>query len=117
MTLIFNSEFIQSVNFFQLAEPGFIMKLLKNLHPQICMLGDSVFKADDISDKMYFIHHGQVEILCADDGQTVIAKQMKGSYFGEIGILITKRRTATVRAIITSILYTVDRDQFLEILD
>ena len=40
--------------------------------PQICNGGTFVFRIDEISDKMYFIHRGKVEILASDD-KAVIA--------------------------------------------
>jgi CRP-like cAMP-binding protein len=44
---------------------------------------------------MYFIRKGIVKII-ANDNHTVIALMNEGSYFGEIGILITKKRTVSV---------------------
>jgi voltage-gated potassium channel len=47
---------------------------------------------------MYFIKSGVVEVI-ATDSQTRIAYLSDGDYFGEIGILLKERRTASIRAI------------------
>ena len=85
-------------------------------YPQICILGDFVFKADDMADNLFFILQGQVEIL-APDNETPLAYQSKGSYFGEIGVLLTGVRTASVRIIITSILFYIEKNELIAILD
>ena len=75
-----------------------------------------MFKADDIADNLYFILQGQVEII-APENETPRAYQNKGSYFGEIGVLLTGVRTAAVRIIITSILFYIEKNDLIAILD
>jgi hypothetical protein len=63
LVLAFNSELIQDVKFFQMADPAFIVKMALLLSPQICNAGTFVFLMDETADKMYFIHKGKVQIL------------------------------------------------------
>ena len=78
-------------------------------------MGDFVFKSEDMADNFYFIHQGQVEILQSDE--TLIAYQGKGSYFGEIGVLLTGKRTATVRTFTIAILYYIEKNRLIHVLD
>jgi CRP-like cAMP-binding protein len=41
----------------------------------------------------------------------------EGSYFGEIGVLLTHKRTVSVKSCSVSILFTVDRDELLQVLN
>ena len=65
---------------------------------------------------MYFIKSGFVEVL-ATDQKTIIAYLGEGCYFGEIGILITGKRTVTVRSKNITICYTIDKAELLNILE
>ena len=44
---------------------------------------------------MYFIKSGIVQVL-ATDNKTIIAFMSEGTYFGEIGILLTQKRTCSI---------------------
>ena len=57
---------------------------------------------------MYFIHRGKVEILASDE-KTVIAYQSKGQYFGEIGVLLTNKRSLSVKTVNTTILFFIEK--------
>ena len=57
---------------------------------------------------MYFIHQGVVEIIGGDD-KTTIRYLSKGGYFGEIGVLLLGKRTSSVLARTTAIVYSIKR--------
>lgn len=57
-----------------------------------------------------------VEIIC-NDNENMIAILESGAYFGEIGLLITKHRTATVKALTPCHFEVIDQDDFLKIMD
>ena len=65
---------------------------------------------------MFFIKSGIVQVL-ASDNKTVIAYMCEGTYFGEIGILITQKRTCFVKARTPCVLFTLKGAELLEILD
>ena len=63
---------------------------------------------------MYLIVRGEVEVL---DGQGKLVATMKdGDFFGEIGILLSQPRSATVRAKTLSDLFVLDKADFSRIL-
>jgi CRP-like cAMP-binding protein len=57
-----------------------------------------------------------MEVL-ATDNNTVIAFIGKGAYFGEIGVLITGKRSVSIRALSNCMTYIVKSNDFLNILD
>ena len=58
--------------------------------------GNQVIALDDLGTALYFIEQGEAEIVRADD--TVVGVLGPGDTFGEIGLLLTGERTATVVA-------------------
>jgi hypothetical protein len=71
--------------------------------------GDLVIRAGDRGDRFYIVSDGELDIDA--DGRHVTAR--KADYFGEIALLRDVRRTATVRAVVDSRLYALQRDDFL----
>ena len=65
---------------------------------------------------MYFIHAGVCEIIGADD-KTTIRYLSKGGYFGEIGVLLLGKRTSSVVARTTTIVYSIKQKQLQPILE
>jgi len=64
---------------------------------------------------MYFVQNGSLEVL-ASDNLTTISLIGSGTYFGEIGVLITGKRSASVRAISNCMTYSVGDQELLQIL-
>ena len=55
--------------------------------------------------------------MIASDGNKTIQFLTKGGYFGEIGVLITGKRTCSVVARTTSILYSIGQEDLSSILE
>lgn len=95
MSLFVNSGLIQKVNFFQFAEPDFILRLSKSLAPELALEDSYVVQRGEVATKMYFIKSGIIQVL-ATDNKTILAFMSDGTYFGEIGILLTQKRTCSI---------------------
>ncbi|KAI8837516.1 cyclic nucleotide-binding-like protein [Chytriomyces cf. hyalinus JEL632] len=67
--------------------------------------GDYVTKQGDSGSDMYLIFHGKAEVLRA------------GAYFGEVGLITKTLRTATVKAVLPSLMYRLTYIDFHNILD
>lgn len=81
--------------------------------------GDIIVREGELADKLYVIDDGEVEVLA--DGHQDGANRLKllraRSYFGEIALLRDgMRRTATVRAVDSTKLYTLHKDDFAGLL-
>jgi ABC-type lipoprotein export system ATPase subunit len=60
--------------------------------------GDTIFRKGDLSDKFYFVEKGEVEVVqSADDSEIILQRLGSGQFFGEIGLITNKARSATVR--------------------
>jgi MFS family permease len=79
------------------------------LVPVSVTAGDVVIRAGDPGDRFYIVADGELEVVAERLHVTVRA----GDYFGEIALLRDIPRTATVRAVVDSRLYALERDDFL----
>ncbi len=76
--------------------------------------GEVIFRQGDVGDCMYVIQEGQVEIIAGQDGKEVrLAVRGEGEFFGEMAIFEHELRSATVRALGTVRVLTVDERNFL----
>lgn len=57
---------------------------------------------------MYFLQKGVVDVV-AEDGQTVFASMERGAFFGEISLLFSCPRTASIRAKTACDMFTLSR--------
>jgi len=107
---------IRKARFFYLGSPAFVVEVCRHLYPKICQSSDTIIRVGEIADKFYFIKKGRVEIICHDN-RTTIAILESGAYFGEIGLLIKAKRTATVRALAPCHFEVIDKENFDNIME
>lgn len=84
--------------------------LARRLHPLEVEAGAEVITQGDTGDQFYVIDSGLVEVF--QDGEWR-RHQGPGESFGEIALLHRSLRTATVRAVEPTKLYSLDREPFL----
>lgn len=65
---------------------------------------------------MYFIKKGLVAVL-ATDNKTVIAYMSEGSYFGEIGCLLSGTRSCYIKAKSPCVLMAISKENLIEVLE
>lgn len=115
VALHLNRDIIEKVPMFNGAPDDLIRQIVLNLKPVLYTPGDYIFRKGEMGDQMYFISRGKVEIV-SEDGKTVFATLSDGSFFGEIAILFSSERTASVRAADYCDLYTLDKFTFDNVL-
>ena len=96
-SFIYNNIDIKNFPLFKKAPKSFYNKIISNLkliqyHPQ-----EFIIKKGDPSKSMYWILKGSV-IITSTDGESVYSELCPGEFFGEIGILFNRPRTANVIA-------------------
>ena len=86
------------------------------MEPAICLLGDYIVRKGEIADEIFFIKKGLVRVMCADRETVVLAYMGDGSYFGEIGVLLTGKRSTNVIAQTNCVLYKISKNKLEKLL-
>ena len=115
ISLHLHKDLISKVKLFEMGEPSFMMSMVRAFTSEVFLPGDCIIRIDDFANSMYFISKGLVEIL-ATDGISQIALLDDGCYFGEIGILLNCCRTVSVKAVVSSILAQISKEELISIL-
>lgn len=114
VALHLNREIIAKVPLFKGASASMIRDLVQEMHPEIFMPGDMIFQTGDIGEEMYFISKGVVEVLSTEGN--VVATLTDGQFFGEIALLLSMPRTASVQAREFCDLYKLEKEEFDSVL-
>ena len=78
--------------------------------------GEVVVRQGDVADRFYVVDAGTMRVTQQSDGvETELRELGPGSLFGEIGLLRSIPRTATVTATTPGVLYALDADAFGEL--
>ncbi len=115
ISLVLKRDFIEKVHFLKGASQEFIRDIVFELRPTVFTPGSYIFRAGEMGRHMYFISRGEVEVV-APDGETIYASLREGDFFGEIALLQSLPRTASIRAIGYCDLYCLDRGSFDRVL-
>jgi glucose-6-phosphate 1-dehydrogenase len=111
---ILNRETLQRVPLFEKADAVLLASLILVLKPVVYQAGDVVIRKGDIAREMYLISRGEVEAL--DASGKVVATLGEGDFFGEIALLTSAPRGATVRAKSYCDLFMLDKTDFASVL-
>jgi voltage-gated potassium channel len=110
-----NRDIIEKVPLFKNASNEFVRDIILNLQPVIYTPGDAIVTFGEIGYEMYFISRGEVDVT-NQEGTITYATLTSGQFFGEIALLLSTPRTATVKARGYCDLYVLDKDTFDNIL-
>ncbi|KAG7754530.1 hypothetical protein KL911_001969 [Ogataea haglerorum] len=88
---------LKSFALFENAPKSFLTALGRSLKPVQYCPQEYIVKAGEQAKSMYWILRGTVGVT-STDGEALYAELAAGSFFGEIGILFNRPRTATVVA-------------------
>ncbi len=111
VALHLNKEIIERVPLFEKADASLIRDIILQLEPVVFTPGDYVVRAGELGRDMFFISKGSVLVLSADE-KTTYATLNAGQFFGEISLLLSMPRTATIKAAGFCDLYRLVKDQF-----
>ncbi|QEN09256.1 cyclic nucleotide-binding domain-containing protein [Oceanispirochaeta crateris] len=115
VSLFLNRGIIQKVPIFKGANEEFIKEVILNLNPVVFTPGDYVVIKGEIGYEMYFISRGSVDVV-SEDESIVYATLGAGSFFGEIALLLSAPRNATIKAKDYCDCYSLDKETFDQIL-
>ena len=81
------------VPLFEGCSPVFLSALGMTLEPAVYSPGDFVIREGETGQEMFIINRGRVEVL--NRGGETIEELGDGNFFGEIGVLLSEKRTAS----------------------
>ncbi|MDQ2690824.1 MAG: cyclic nucleotide-binding domain-containing protein [Chloroflexota bacterium] len=76
-----------------------LQSILKDTKPVVYPEGHEILRQGEVGDTFYLLLEGQVDILVRDEhgGQRLVDQLSAGSHFGEMALMGSRRRNATVR--------------------
>ncbi|RUL86267.1 glucose-6-phosphate dehydrogenase [Tautonia sociabilis] len=111
---VIDRETLERVPLFQGGDPLLLNQVSVALRPHAASPGEVIIRKGDPGAEMYLISRGEVEVV---DGEgKVLATLREGACFGEIALLLSEHRTATVRARTACNLFVLEQADFRRIL-
>ena len=109
---------LQSLDIFAGATRAALESLAKSAVEEKVAAGTVILREGDEADDFFVLIDGQVEIIAAGEAGTerVIRVLNPPDYFGEIGLLEHRPRTATVKALTECTLYRINGSDFIDAL-
>ncbi|KAJ3083109.1 hypothetical protein HK100_009526 [Physocladia obscura] len=104
-------DLVQKVPIFQGTDIHFQHMLALKIRPMHILDGWTIFRKGDEGEEMFFIKSGKVEIG-SEDFSIIFVTLSEGSFFGEIALFESCKRTATARAKGNCELCTLSKDEF-----
>lgn len=115
VSLFLNKDIIEKVPLFKGASPALIEEIVTNLRAVVYLPGDHIVRKGEVGEDMYFISQGSVKVV-SEDGKEVYAILGTGSFFGEMALVLSSPRTATIVAVDYCDLYVLRKAAFERIL-
>ncbi|PGG97922.1 hypothetical protein AJ79_09035 [Helicocarpus griseus UAMH5409] len=106
---------IRSFPLFQSTPESFLAEIGLHLRPQLNSTNDYILTEGDDAKAMYWLVRGAVAVT-SRDGESVYAELKPGAFFGEIGVLMDRPRTATIIARTRCLLVVLTKEDFKKIL-
>ena len=111
---ILNRETLEKIPLFNGGDAVLLGSIIMALKPVVFQPGEVVIKKGEIGRAMYLIARGEVEVI--NDAGDVVATLGEGHFFGEISLLLSEPRTATVRANSYCDCFLLDKADFTRVL-
>lgn len=105
---------LERTSLFRTATSAALVELAAGMVPEHFEEGDEVVRAGERGDRMYIVANGRLEVAIRDDGLgwRDVGRLTTGDLFGELALLGTGIRTATVRATTPVLLWSLSREAF-----
>lgn len=108
-------EKLTQFSLFRDAPHAFFVQIARTLKLVTHHSQEYIIKAGEPAKAMYWILRGSVNVT-SPDGEAVHAQLLEGAFFGEIGILFNRPRTATIVANTKVLLGVLTADNFNQLL-
>eukprot|EP00818_Percolomonas_sp_WS_P008422 CAMPEP_0117443070 /NCGR_PEP_ID=MMETSP0759-20121206/4496_1 /TAXON_ID=63605 /ORGANISM="Percolomonas cosmopolitus, Strain WS" /LENGTH=1282 /DNA_ID=CAMNT_0005235015 /DNA_START=636 /DNA_END=4484 /DNA_ORIENTATION=- len=107
-------SFLANIKMFNRVGGKFLEDILGALEYRLFSDGELVVKKGEPGKEMFFVNRGEVEVI-GDVGER-LATLGKGEFFGELAILEDLKRTASIRALGTCELFSLDKASFFRVM-
>ncbi|XP_066925521.1 potassium/sodium hyperpolarization-activated cyclic nucleotide-gated channel 1-like [Clytia hemisphaerica] len=107
-------DLIECVPFLREGGPDFITQVTNSLTFDVYLAGDIIIKEGTFGDEMFFIRNGSVDVIASGQYVTTL---VEGDYFGEITMLTSARRVATITAVTVCDLFILTADNLNKTLE
>jgi glucose-6-phosphate 1-dehydrogenase len=111
---ILNRETLEKVPLFEGADSVFLASLILVLKPVVFQPGDVIIRKGEIGSELFLISRGAVEVQ--DISGKPVAALGEGDFFGEVSLLTSAPRNATVCAKSYCDLFVLDKSDFMRAL-
>ncbi|KAH8085114.1 voltage-gated potassium channel [Aureococcus anophagefferens] len=91
----------------------FTRAMTVDMSPTIYFARDLVVQEGNSGDEMFFISNGMAEILLRACGNVAIHVISDGCYFGEVAVLFDGKRTASIRTLSVTVMYSLSAKSLL----
>lgn len=108
-------ERLRSFPLFQSTPESFLIDVGQHLRPQLHSANDYILTEGDDARAMYWLVRGAVSVT-SRDGESIYAELKPGAFFGEIGVLMDRPRTATIVARTRCMLVVLTKEDFKNVL-
>lgn len=108
-------ERLRSFPLFESTPESFLIAVGQHLRPQLHSANDYILTEGDDAKAMYWLVRGAVSVT-SRDGESIHAELNPGAFFGEIGVLMDRPRTATIIARTRCLLVVLTKEDFRNIL-
>ncbi|XP_018568444.1 potassium/sodium hyperpolarization-activated cyclic nucleotide-gated channel 2-like [Anoplophora glabripennis] len=102
---------IERVDFFRYFPEKVLTKIVDQLKSEIFLPGDFIVSAGRTGTSMFFVYHGTVAVYTPTGKE--ICHLEDGAHFGEIALILSETRVASVIAVTPSELFVLKRPDFL----
>ena len=115
VALTLRREIIEAIPLFEDVGENFIYDVAMKLEFIVATPGDYLIKAGEVGNDMFLIVNGEVQVLNEDESR-VLAVLSDGDYFGEVAMLTSAKRNATVKTTEICNLYRLKKKTFKKII-
>lgn len=115
VALFLRRDLVRNVPLFRDASDAFVREVALTMQSFVCLPGDIIVRAGERGHEMYVLARGEVEAT-GPDGR-VLSTLHAGDFFGEIALVMSDVRTATITATAPSDLYVLSAETFARIAD
>ncbi|CAG6018214.1 unnamed protein product [Menidia menidia] len=107
------NDAIMSNDFLKKLEPQHMREMVDCMYEMVYVEGELIIQEGDAGNHLYVLAEGFLEVL--QNGKR-LGEIRPGAAFGELAILYNCKRTATVKAVVQSHIWTLDRQTFQAIM-